>query len=223
MWQSGREIGGARESARVERTIVRQEMRQYETLYVLQPQLEEKAALGLMRKMKTWVEQQEGKNVQVLCWGRKKLAWQRLNYNKGTFVQHTYVGKPGIANAYDRLLAIDEQVLLRQSVLLKSEVDPDTVQPQPDHLSFQQETSQEGEKETVKKQQAQGTRKPQRQEQSSAGEDKDAAPAAPEAKAKETVKKQQAQGARKPQRQKQASQNKDKSAAPATSEATAGE
>lgn len=153
-------------------------MRQYETLYVLRPQLEEKAALGLMRKMKTWVEQRDGKNIQVLCWGRKKLAWQRLNYNKGTFVQHTYVGKPGIANAYDRLLAMDEQVLLRQSVMLKLEVDPDTVQPRPDHLSFHQEPSRESEKETVKKQQAKGSQKPQQQKRSSASEEKDAAPEA---------------------------------------------
>ncbi len=178
MWQGGFGTGGERERIQMEKHVVQQDMRQYETLYVLRPELEEKSALELMRKMKTWVEQQDGKNIQVLCWGRKKLAWQRLNYNKGTFVQHTYVGKPGIANAYDRMLAIDEQVILRQSVLLKSEIDPATIQSQPDHLSFDQGPSQESEKEIEKKQHVTDSQNPQQQEQSPASDHKSAPKAA---------------------------------------------
>ena len=107
------------------------------------------------------------------CWGRKKLAWQRLKCHKGTFVQHTYVGKPGIAHAYDRLLAMDERVLLRQSVLLKAEGGSGTVWP--DHTkSHGGEREGEGAREG-----ARASCKPHRQEQppASDGDEKSAAAA----------------------------------------------
>ncbi|MEM7589390.1 MAG: 30S ribosomal protein S6 [Myxococcota bacterium] len=110
-------------------------MRQYETLYILRPELDEETSCGLMRNMKEWVEQQGGKNVQVLCWGRKKLAWPRHDLRKGLFVQHSYVGKPGIVKSYERQLDVDERVLLRQTLTLKQQVDLQQVQELPDRFA----------------------------------------------------------------------------------------
>ena len=118
-------------------------MRQYETLYVLRPELDEETSCGLMRTMKEWVEQQGGKNIQVLCWGRKKLAWPRKDLRKGLFVKHSYVGKPGVVKSYERQLDVDDRVLLRQTLVLKHRVDVTQVQVLPDQFSPTKEKEKE--------------------------------------------------------------------------------
>ena len=97
-------------------------LRQYETLYILRPELSEEVASGIMRTMKDWVQKQGGTSIQVSCLGRKKLAWLRVNYRKGIFVKHTYVGPAGIVKEYEHTLAMDERVMLRQSLVQKHEI-----------------------------------------------------------------------------------------------------
>lgn len=126
-------------------------MRQYETLYILRPELDEETSRGLMCKMKEWVEQQGGKSVQVLCWGRKKLAWSRDDLRKGLFVQHSYVGKPGIVQSYERQLDVDERVLLRQTLVLKRQVDMEQVQQLPDRFTPVKESTDDTLKATEEK------------------------------------------------------------------------
>ncbi|MEM7403035.1 MAG: 30S ribosomal protein S6 [Myxococcota bacterium] len=125
-------------------------MRQYETLYILRPELDEDTSCGFMRKMKEWVEEQGGKSVQVLCWGRKKLVWPRKDMRKGFYVQHTYVGKPNTVAAYERQLDVDERVLLRQTITLKHEVDPEKVQPLPDQFAPMKDPADTAAKSTEK-------------------------------------------------------------------------
>jgi small subunit ribosomal protein S6 len=85
--------------------------------------------MELIGKMKTLVEKQGGKHIQITNWGRKKLAWERKKLQKGMYVHHHYLGDAGIVKEYERTLSIDESVVLRQSVLLNRSIDPATVQP----------------------------------------------------------------------------------------------
>ena len=96
---------------------------QYETLYVLRPDLDEQDSCGVMKKMKEWIAQRGGKSIQVLCWGRKKLAWPRDDLRKGLFVQHKYAVLSDAVSAYERELDLNEHVLLRQTLVLDRNVD----------------------------------------------------------------------------------------------------
>lgn len=99
-------------------------LREYETIYVIKPDVEDAAAINFITKMKGIVEREGGKHLKITNWGRRKLAWERNKQQKGMFVHHRYLGKPGIVAEYERTLAIEETVMLRQTVLLDPSVDP---------------------------------------------------------------------------------------------------
>jgi small subunit ribosomal protein S6 len=109
-------------------------MREYETIYVLTPEVSDSDAKDFMLKMKEVVTRQGGNNIKVDCWGRKKLSWDRGKFDRGLYVHHLYLGGPDLVKEYERTLAIDERVMLRQSVLVNPSVDPSTRPEQPDQL-----------------------------------------------------------------------------------------
>jgi ribosomal protein S6 len=101
-------------------------MREYETIYVIRPDLDDKAAGEFMLAKKELVEKLGGKNLKVTAMGRRKLAWEckKEKETRGIFVHHQFLGKPGIVKDFDRALSIDDAILVRHSVLVKSDVDP---------------------------------------------------------------------------------------------------
>lgn len=109
-------------------------MREYESIYVLNPETTDSSVKDFMIKMKDLITREGGKNIKVDCWGRRKLAWERGKHQRGVYVHHHYLGKPGLVAEFERSLAIDENVILRQSVLLGKDVDPTTRDEQADQF-----------------------------------------------------------------------------------------
>ena len=110
-------------------------MREYETIYVIKPDVEDAAAIAFITKMKGLVEREGGKHLKVTNWGRRKLAWERNKQQKGMFIHHHYLGKPGLVAEYERNLAIEETIMLRQTVLLSAQALADAMQPEEDVLN----------------------------------------------------------------------------------------
>ena len=109
-------------------------MREYETIYVLNPETSDSAAKDFMLKMKDLVVREGGKNIKVDCWGRRKLAWDRGKHQRGIFVHHLYLGNAGLVQEYERTLSIDESVILRQSVMVNPKADPSVRLEEADQL-----------------------------------------------------------------------------------------
>lgn len=99
-------------------------LREYETIYILRPDVSDENAVAFIQKMKGIVEKEGGKHIKITNMGRRKLAWERQKQQKGMFVHHRYLGKPGLVAEYERNLAIEETVMLRQSVVLSKSADP---------------------------------------------------------------------------------------------------
>jgi small subunit ribosomal protein S6 len=111
-------------------------MREYETIYVIKPDVEDNKAIDFINKMKAVVEREGGKHLKITNMGRRKLAWERQKQQRGMFVHHRYIGMPGIVAEYERTLAIEETIMLRQTIVLNKDVNPasraaeeDIVQP----------------------------------------------------------------------------------------------
>lgn len=102
----------------------REHMREYETIYVMRPELDDKAAKDLMVGKKELIERLGGKNLKVTALGRRKLAWECQKETRGIYVHHQFLGKPGIVKDFERALSIDDNVLIRHSVVLNQDVDP---------------------------------------------------------------------------------------------------
>jgi small subunit ribosomal protein S6 len=111
-------------------------MREYETIYVIKQDVEDTKAIEFIQKMKALVEREGGKHLKITNMGRRKLAWERAKQQRGMFVHHRYLGASTIVAEYERTLAIEETILLRQTIVLNKDVDPaarmaeeDIVQP----------------------------------------------------------------------------------------------
>ncbi len=104
--------------------ISERHLRKYETFFVLRPDIDDDDAVTLLTKMKGLVENAGGTHIQMRNLGRKKLGWERKRHNKGVYVQHHYLGKPGIVHEYERRLGIEEDVLLRQTIVRSKTVEP---------------------------------------------------------------------------------------------------
>lgn len=109
-------------------------MREYETIYVMRPELDDKAAKDLMLDKKALIERLGGKNLKVTALGRRKLAWETQKESRGIYVHHLFIGQPGIVKEFDRALDIDDKILIRQSILVKRDVDPELAKVEEDVL-----------------------------------------------------------------------------------------
>ena len=109
-------------------------MREYETIYVMRPELDDKAAKDFMLAKKDLVEKLGGKNLKVTALGRRKLAWECQKETRGIYVHHQFLGQPGIVKEFERALSIDDNILIRHSVLLNNSVDPELAKIEEDVL-----------------------------------------------------------------------------------------
>lgn len=95
--------------------------REYETIYILRNDIADDAAVAFITKMKGVVEKEGGKHLKITNMGRRKLAWERNKQQKGMFVHHRYLGQSGLVAEYERNLAIEESVILRQTIVLNKQ------------------------------------------------------------------------------------------------------
>ncbi len=109
-------------------------MREYETIYVMRPELDDKAAKDVMLGKKDLIERLGGKNLKVTAMGRRKLAWECKKETRGIYVHHHFLGMPGIVKDFDRALSIDDNILIRHSVVLNDNVDPALAKVEEDTL-----------------------------------------------------------------------------------------
>lgn len=68
----------------------REDMREYETIYIMRPELDDKAAKDVMLAKKDLIERLGGKNLKVTAMGRRKLAWERNKETRGNFCSSSF-------------------------------------------------------------------------------------------------------------------------------------
>ena len=61
-------------------------MRKYETLYVLQPTLDEEAVKALVERFSTLITEQGGQVEKIDQWGKRKLAYPIKDFREGYYV-----------------------------------------------------------------------------------------------------------------------------------------
>ncbi len=96
------------------------QMREYETVLVLDPALEEDAMHAEVDKWKGLIESHGGQVAKVDMWGRRKLAYEIKKQREGVYVLLEFRGPPGIAKELDHDLRVSEAVL-RHLTVLRSE------------------------------------------------------------------------------------------------------
>jgi small subunit ribosomal protein S6 len=110
--------------------------REYETIYILRPNAGEEAADKVAGRVVEVCGKLKGKLVEVDVWGRRRLAYKIKGHGRGVFYYLRYLGYPGLVQEIERNLRMLDGVLKFQSVKLKDEIDPATVEVDPEAIKF---------------------------------------------------------------------------------------
>jgi small subunit ribosomal protein S6 len=107
-------------------------MREYETIYILRPELGGEAVDAFNTKMKDIVGGFGGKVIRLSNWGKKRLAYRVKKCTRGTYVHLLYLGEGKTVDELERNLRLSDNVIRHLTVLIKGDVDPASRQAEAD-------------------------------------------------------------------------------------------
>jgi small subunit ribosomal protein S6 len=102
-------------------------MRYYETLYLINPNIEEEGYRDVVNKFNSFVENNKGIVIRVDEWGKKTLAYTVKKFDKGYYVLLQYCGEPVLIEKLQRDLKLDDRVIKYQTVKLSDNEDPEAL------------------------------------------------------------------------------------------------
>ncbi len=115
-------------------------MRKYETVFISDPDLQDKARAELFDKVRNIISNEKGLILNFDEWGNKKLAYEIKKKFRGHYVCVTYGGTGELVKELERNFRLSDAVLKFMTILLsddmtleqlKSEVQDTQEEPQP--------------------------------------------------------------------------------------------
>jgi len=97
--------------------------REYETIFILRPDLANDGIAAVNAKIRTVVESGGGKLLKIENWGRRKLAYEVKKQLKGIYLFWKYLGDAGLVEEVERNLRLADQVIRYYSVKVAENVD----------------------------------------------------------------------------------------------------
>ena len=98
-------------------------MREYETVYIAQPQLSDTQINQLNARLKGVIEKHDGRLFYARSMGKKNLAYRIRKQTKGIYYCLDYVAAGGCIGELERSLMLDENVLRFLTVVKAEKVD----------------------------------------------------------------------------------------------------
>ncbi len=109
--------------------------REYETIYIMRPQVDPDEADRIATKLTEVVGKMNGKLTKIDNWGKRKLAYPIAKSSRGVFVYFKYIGFGPIVAELERNLRMLDSVIRFQTIMTNDEnvsldvtVDPEEVQ-----------------------------------------------------------------------------------------------
>jgi small subunit ribosomal protein S6 len=111
-------------------------LREYETIYVLRPDVDADGADRVAQRVSEVVDREKGRLVKFEAWGRRKLAYEVNKQRKGVYVYVKYLGKGGLVHELERNLRLQDVVLKHLTVQVRDDVDVTSVTIDPEEVKF---------------------------------------------------------------------------------------
>jgi small subunit ribosomal protein S6 len=105
-------------------------MRRYETIFIVRPDATEDEITGIVEKVNSIIENDDGSFIRVDKWGLKKLAYLIKKESQGYYVYVDYAGVPSSVAEIERIFRIDDRILKYLTVKLADSCDPDAAREQ---------------------------------------------------------------------------------------------
>jgi small subunit ribosomal protein S6 len=110
-------------------------MRKYETIFILNPDLDEEQTKTTIEKVKGIITQTNGEILKVEDWGKRKLAYEVSKKSKGHYFLIHFLGTPALLSELERNFRVMDTVIKFQSVRLDERKAITTTPPVPEELS----------------------------------------------------------------------------------------
>ncbi|MGM0501462.1 MAG: 30S ribosomal protein S6 [Bacillota bacterium] len=94
-------------------------MKKYETMAVINPDLDDEATEAKVEKITSTIEDNTGEVVNVDKWGVKELAYEIEDFRSGCYVVVNFKGEPETLERLNRMYNIDDTVL--RNIILRAE------------------------------------------------------------------------------------------------------
>ncbi len=117
-------------------TSGRDRPREYETIYILRPDIDADAADKVAARVTDVIEKQRGRLLKVDNWGRRRLEYSIAKQTKGIYVLLRYLGFNDLVAELERNLRMMDPVIKHITVLMEKEVDPDSRTVNPEQIKF---------------------------------------------------------------------------------------
>lgn len=93
-------------------------MRKYETILILDPDLEEEQGNATLEKIKGIISQTDGEIIKVEDWGKRKLAYEVKKKSRGHYILIHFIGSPTLLVELERNCRVMDAVLKFQTIRL---------------------------------------------------------------------------------------------------------
>lgn len=100
-------------------------LREYETIYILNPEMTDEAVAKLNGRVKGVLERFEARTLRHEVWGKKKLSYEVKKQQKGIFVYLQVLAGNTLIAELERNFRMWDDVIKYQTVKLQDEVDAD--------------------------------------------------------------------------------------------------
>jgi small subunit ribosomal protein S6 len=97
--------------------------REYETIFILKPDVTNEVIGATNSKIRGVVEAGGGTLLKIENWGRRKLAYEVKKQLKGIYIFFRYLGDPGLVEEVERNLHLTDSVIRQYSVKIGENVD----------------------------------------------------------------------------------------------------
>lgn len=110
--------------------------REYETIYILRPDVGTDIAEKVVERAKDVIARLDGTLTKLDNWGKRRLAYPIQKHNRGLFVYLKYVGYSDLVAELERNLRLFDEIVRFQTVLLAEDIDPASIAVDPEDLKF---------------------------------------------------------------------------------------
>ncbi len=111
--------------------------REYETIYILRPDMDADSAERLGSRVAEVVARENGRMTKVELWGRRRLAFDIKKQKRGIYFYLRYLGTGRVVSEIERNLRLTDGVLRYQTVVVGNDVDVSDVSVGDEDVKFE--------------------------------------------------------------------------------------
>ena len=111
--------------------------REYETIYILKPDIDADGAEKIGARISEVVTRESGRLTKVESWGRRRLAYDIGKQRRGVYMYLKYLGGGKVVSEIERNLRLADGVIKYQTVLVRSDVEAAAVAVPDEDVKFE--------------------------------------------------------------------------------------